>query len=190
MLLPAGVLAITCASLSFGINLLATGLIGYKAWTHWLFLRQHLGCGFSSSWVIRALALLVESGTIYFLFLIVVVVYEASPSLFAGPDVHQSMILRIVADYTYACYVHAMAIYPVVIIVIVALNSSPIDHGLTDAMQLGNEDLPSSLESHPDFTRTTLSTGTAVATATLCTTRVLGEEGALEAGTTQGSLSV
>ena len=32
MLLPAGVLAITCASLSFGINVLATGLIGYKTW--------------------------------------------------------------------------------------------------------------------------------------------------------------
>ncbi|PIL23085.1 hypothetical protein GSI_14393 [Ganoderma sinense ZZ0214-1] len=176
MLLPAGVFAITCASLSFGINILATGLIGYKAWTHWRFLRQHLGYSFSSSWVFKALALLVESGTIYCFFLIIVVVYEASPSLFAGPDVHQSAFLRIVADYTYACYIHVMAIYPVVIIVIVALNSSPIDHGLTNAVHLGNGDDPSSLDSTLDFTRTTVSIGTVVGTATMPTPRAPGGE--------------
>ncbi|KAM5543429.1 hypothetical protein V8D89_002680 [Ganoderma adspersum] len=156
MLLPAGVFAITCASLSFGINVLATGLIGYKTWTHWQLLREHLGRGSSRSWAIKVLALLVESGTIYCLFLIIVVVYEASPSLFAAPEVHQSVVLRVVADYTYACYIHVMAIYPVVIIVIVALNSSPIDHGFTDAMHLGNGDPSSS-------SRATLSTGTFVA---------------------------
>lgn len=82
------------------------------------------------------------------------VVYEASPALFAMPGVHQNVFLRVVADYTYACFIHVIvslscelstwnkqpgpilttryrpgqAIYPVLIIVIVALNWSPIDH--------------------------------------------------------------
>ena len=89
MLLPAGVLAITCASLSFGINVLATGLIGYKTWyvprssgwdaaktplddscvaytcrSHWQLLRENLGRGSSRSLVLKMLALLVESGKI------------------------------------------------------------------------------------------------------------------------------
>ena len=73
----------------------------------------------------KALALLVESGTIYCILLvrvpawacqvertadseppqILVLVYEASPALFASPDVHQNGFLRAIADYTYACFV-------------------------------------------------------------------------------------
>ena len=73
----------------------ATGLIGYKTWyvprslgwdaaktplddscgpctcrTHWQLLRENLGRGSSRSLVLKMLALLVESGTIYCLFLV------------------------------------------------------------------------------------------------------------------------
>lgn len=39
---------------------------------------------------------------------LVIVAYEASPALFAAPDVHQGLFLRIIADYTYACFIHVM----------------------------------------------------------------------------------
>ena len=77
----------------------------------------------------KALTLLIESGTVYCVLLvrrpaggngpmafrltptlcaypqIIVVVYEASSALFASPDVHQNGFLRAIADYTYACFV-------------------------------------------------------------------------------------
>nr|VWP02360.1 MDR efflux pump ABC3 [Ganoderma boninense] len=102
---------------------------------HRRLLRGHFGHGRRKSRVTKALALLVESGTIYCLLLIIVVVYQASSALFAAPDVHQNAFLRTVADYTYTCFIPVIAIYPVLIIVIVALNWSPFEHGLarTDA---------------------------------------------------------
>ncbi|PIL26784.1 hypothetical protein GSI_11120 [Ganoderma sinense ZZ0214-1] len=142
LLLQDGFFVNACAALSLALNLLATALIGYKAWVHRRLLRGHFGCGRRKSRVLKALALLVESGTVYCLLLIIVVVYEASAALFAAPDVRQNAFLRTVADYTYACFIPVIAIYPVLIIVIVALNWSPIDHGLTrtDGTHLAGED--------------------------------------------------
>ena len=84
--------------------------------------------------------------------------FQASPALLPTPDVHQNAFLRAVADYTYACFTPVIvspssvlrevcayayvanwltcawggqAIYPMLIIVIVALNWSPIEHGLS-----------------------------------------------------------
>ncbi|KAM5539185.1 hypothetical protein V8D89_007058 [Ganoderma adspersum] len=140
MLLQDGFFVNACAVLSLALNILATSLIGYKAWVHRQLLRGHFGQGRRKSRVVKALALLVESGTIYCLLLISVVVYQASSALFAAPDVHQNAFLRTVADYTYACFVPVIAIYPVLIVVIVALNWSPIEHGLTDGAHLASED--------------------------------------------------
>ena len=36
------------------------------------------------------------------------VAFEASPALFAGPEVHQDTFLRILADYTYACFIYVI----------------------------------------------------------------------------------
>ena len=36
---------------------------------------------------------------------IIVVIYQATPALFATPDVHQNALLSTVADYTYACFI-------------------------------------------------------------------------------------
>ncbi len=82
------------------------------------------------------------------------------------------------------------AIYPVVIIVIVALNWSPIDHGFTDATHLAGGDVRSS--THPDLNRATLSTGTVITPIAVHMARrsVQGDEEALEAETKQGSLGI
>ncbi|KAM5539188.1 hypothetical protein V8D89_007061 [Ganoderma adspersum] len=167
MLLQDGFFVNACAVLSLALNILATGLIGYKAWcgiyayihrVHRRLLRGHFGHGRRKSRVVKALALLVESGTIYCLLLIIVVVYQASSALFAAPGVRQNTFLRTVADYTYACFIPIIAIYPVLIIVIVALNWSPIEHGLTDGTHLVNGDDAGCQPTRVTLNRATLST--------------------------------
>ena len=86
---------------------------------------------------------------------------KINSALVATPDVHQSVFLRVIAHYTYACFIPVIvsgpyawavtvslrsscfanydgghwgcgqAIYPVLIVVIVALNRSPIERGLS-----------------------------------------------------------
>ncbi|KAM5542766.1 hypothetical protein V8D89_003727 [Ganoderma adspersum] len=135
-LFTAGVFAGTSATLSLLVNLVATGLIAYKAWAHWRLLRECLGRGQHKSRVVSALALLVESGAIYCILLIFLIVDEASPALFAEPGVHQSAFFRTIADYTYACCIYTIAIYPILIIVIVALKWSPLEQGFVHSIHI------------------------------------------------------
>ncbi|TBU49525.1 hypothetical protein BD309DRAFT_909808 [Dichomitus squalens] len=132
LLFPKGFLGDACAGTSLLLNIAATCLIGYKAWEHKRFLREHLGAGKRRTRMMRVLALLVESGSVYCLLLLVVLVYEATPALTLSPDVHQSGFFNAIAYYTYACFIPVMAIYPVLIIIIVTLNWSPIQYSLTD----------------------------------------------------------
>ena len=91
--------------------------------------------------------------------------YEASPALFAEPDVHQSTFFRTIADYTYACCIYTIvsvpfssesatynghnldwyllrihggmqAIYPILIIVIVAVKWSPLEQGFVHSIHI------------------------------------------------------
>lgn len=41
-----------------------------------------------------------------------VVIYQATPSLFATPDVHENALLRAVAEYTLACFVPVIVSKP------------------------------------------------------------------------------
>ncbi|KAM5542767.1 hypothetical protein V8D89_003728 [Ganoderma adspersum] len=108
-----GVFADMCAILSLAINLIATGLIGYKGWAHWRLLRRHLGpSGAQKSRAVKTLALLVESGAIYCILLIIMVVYKATPALFAAPDVHQNVFFQAIAYYTYACFTYVIVSLP------------------------------------------------------------------------------
>ncbi|KAM5542746.1 hypothetical protein V8D89_003707 [Ganoderma adspersum] len=155
LLLP-GVVTDISAGLSLMVNLIATGLIAYKAWAHWRLLRECLGRGHHKSRVVNALALLVESGAIYCILLLFLIVYEASPALFAEPGIHQSAFLRTIADSTYACWIYIIAIYPVLIIVIVALKWSPIEQGFVDSIHITGQ---SGVQTHfPSFARATTST--------------------------------
>ncbi|KAM5540700.1 hypothetical protein V8D89_005731 [Ganoderma adspersum] len=123
-------LAAASAVLSFATNVLATSLIGYKAWEHRQLLRAHLCEGHRQTRVLRGLALLVESGAIYSVLLAVVIVDQAVNGS-AGPTSPSSTFQEIEQDYTYDCFVPIVAIYPVLIIVLIALNQSPIDSGFS-----------------------------------------------------------
>ncbi|PIL30648.1 hypothetical protein GSI_07350 [Ganoderma sinense ZZ0214-1] len=112
--------------LSFATNVLATCLIGYKTWEHRRLLKQHFAEGRTTSRVLKALALLTESGCIYCTILTVFLVYQADPTSLAGPNYNFETISN---DFEYGCLVPVVAIYPATIIAIVALKQSPIDAG-------------------------------------------------------------
>ncbi|KAM5539183.1 hypothetical protein V8D89_007056 [Ganoderma adspersum] len=191
MLLQDGLFLHACAVLSLVVNILATALIGYKAWVHRRLLGRHFGHGRRKSRVVKSLALLVESGTIYCLLLIIVVVSQVSSALFAAPDVHQSAFLRVVADYTYACFIPVIAIYPVLIVVIIALNWSPIEHGLSDGdgTRATDEGVPYP-PTHLDLNRAT-TRSTVVITDTIQMQRIQNDEdGAADMKTKQGTVVV
>ncbi|TBU33820.1 hypothetical protein BD309DRAFT_55444 [Dichomitus squalens] len=158
MLLPNGAFTDVCAILSLAVNAIATILIGHKAWVYRRVLRGQLGRGRSKMRAMKALALLVESGMIYCILLIIVVIYEASSASFVSPDVHQNGFLDTVAYYTYACFIPVIAIYPVLIIVIVALNWSPIEHSMTQVNMTGHgaPGSPHDARDHEGFTMSTV----------------------------------
>ncbi|KAM5542712.1 hypothetical protein V8D89_003673 [Ganoderma adspersum] len=116
--------------LSLSTNVLATSLVAYKAWVHRQLLKQHLASAGTTSQVLKALALLIESGCIYCVLLVFVIVYQTdtTPSGRAG-----LMFNKFGAYFTYGCLVPLVAIYPTIIIVLVALKRSPIDAGVRQA---------------------------------------------------------
>ncbi|KAM5533212.1 hypothetical protein V8D89_013168 [Ganoderma adspersum] len=126
-----GAVAEISAVLSLGTNVLATTLIGVKAWQHRSMLCARSGSKRKAR-VAKAFALLLESGTMYSVLLILLVLYELGP---AQPNVPfrppQNALLRAEAYYTFGCFVPVVAIYPMLIIVLVALHRSPIENGLT-----------------------------------------------------------
>ncbi|TBU34327.1 hypothetical protein BD311DRAFT_747542 [Dichomitus squalens] len=124
------------AVLSLSTNIFATALIAYKAWQHRRVLRGRTGE--RAARVARALILLIESGTIYCILLILLVLYEIGPAKPNTPlHAHQNMLLRAESYYTFGCFVPIVAIYPMLIIVLVALNCSPIDNGMSGMSQGG-----------------------------------------------------
>lgn len=110
-------------------------LISKEYRAHWRLLREHLGPrSHHKSRAVKTLALLVESGAIYCILLvstiycaqalcpdgwdgcalwqIIMVVYKATPALFAAPDVHQNAFFQVVAYYTYACFTYVIVSIP------------------------------------------------------------------------------
>ncbi|PIL36459.1 hypothetical protein GSI_00148 [Ganoderma sinense ZZ0214-1] len=124
-------LAAASAVLSFATNLFATSLIGYKAWEHRQLLRQHFREGHRQTRVLRGLALLVESGTIYCVLLAIVIVDQGVNGTTGPTSSPLSTFEEIEQDYTYDCFVPIVAIYPVLIIALIALDQSPIDSGFS-----------------------------------------------------------
>ncbi|KAM5545503.1 hypothetical protein V8D89_000541 [Ganoderma adspersum] len=111
--------------LTLATNVIATSLIAYKAWEHRESVKACFGPQRLHSQVLKALALVVESGLIYSALLAFAVVYQASPaSLKQGvaPGFVQAE-----QDFTYGCLALIVAIYPTTIVVIVALNRSITD---------------------------------------------------------------
>ncbi|KAI9450398.1 hypothetical protein BJY52DRAFT_1356829 [Lactarius psammicola] len=99
-----------------GTNLLSTGLIAWKAWQHRVLVKKHLGEGSRSVKVERALALLIESG---FLYCCPWILY-----LISAFGVIPEMGFTVMDDVL----VFASGLYPTLIIILVAMQMSPVEH--------------------------------------------------------------
>ncbi|KAM5540699.1 hypothetical protein V8D89_005730 [Ganoderma adspersum] len=117
---------IAAVAFSLATNTFSTSLISYKAWQHRSFLRAHLGARRSTTNVVRMLALLVESGVVYCLIWLLVLAYHICDTV-TSP---QGPFWRAVSYLHEAALAPAIAIYPMLIVVLVALNKSQLDKGI------------------------------------------------------------
>ncbi|KAI9450404.1 hypothetical protein BJY52DRAFT_1356837 [Lactarius psammicola] len=110
-------------------NLLSTGLIAWKAWQHRTSIRRYLGEGSGSVRVERVFSLLIESGCIY---CCPWVLYLIS-AFFVIPDPGFSVMESVL--------VFISGLYPTLIIIIVAMQKSPIEYYSTysTAMQFAKK---------------------------------------------------
>ncbi|KAM5538805.1 hypothetical protein V8D89_007527 [Ganoderma adspersum] len=121
--------------LSFVSNALATSLIGRKAWQHRKVL--HLGPGASDGrWntpAMRVLTLLVESGAIYSVLFFAAMVNNIMLHFKSSLTPSALEYLSLFTVFFTGCFVPILAIYPTLIIFIVALNRSQIDGNFANA---------------------------------------------------------
>ncbi|TBU43696.1 hypothetical protein BD309DRAFT_863762 [Dichomitus squalens] len=109
--------------LSCVTNTTATILIACKAWMHRLSLKKYFH---AKTRVLKALALLVESGTIYCALLILVLVSLMDPASLANTLEYHTVGYY----FVYGALTPMVAIYPTIIIVLVAVNRSPLERGI------------------------------------------------------------
>ncbi|KAM5529994.1 hypothetical protein V8D89_016339 [Ganoderma adspersum] len=130
----------TCV-LSLTTNLVATLLIAYKAWTARRRLRGYFVAKAGGSQAEKLFAILIESGVVYCAIWAVVVSYQVtnydynhSTSWLPGPDseVHFLDMFGVIMN---GALVPVVAIYPMLIIVLVASNKSHMERGLTRSAQ-------------------------------------------------------
>ncbi|KAI9450400.1 hypothetical protein BJY52DRAFT_1356834 [Lactarius psammicola] len=97
-------------------NLLSTGLIAWKAWQHRTSIRKHLGEGSGSVRVERVFALLIESGFIY-----------CCPWI-----LYLISAFNVIPDPGFTVMDHVLVfvsgLYPTLIIILVAMQKSPVEH--------------------------------------------------------------
>ncbi|KAI9433492.1 hypothetical protein H4582DRAFT_983858 [Lactarius indigo] len=101
---------------TLGTNLVSTGLIAWKAWQHRVSVRKHLGEGSGSVRVERAFALLIESGFIYcclWILYLISAFHVIPPPAF------------IIMNHV---LVFVSGLYPTLIIILVAMQKSPIEY--------------------------------------------------------------
>ncbi|PIL28060.1 hypothetical protein GSI_09812 [Ganoderma sinense ZZ0214-1] len=126
---------IAACVLSLSTNLLATLLVGWKAWESRTRLRGYFVGGSITSQIEKLFALLIESGAIYCAFWIriaIVVAFQLGMEL-PGRRASQTKdtFVRVVGVFLDAGLVPLIAIYPTIIIVFVALHRSHIEEVLT-----------------------------------------------------------
>ncbi|KAH8993737.1 hypothetical protein EDB92DRAFT_377444 [Lactarius akahatsu] len=101
---------------TLGTNLVSTALIAWKAWQHRVLVRKHLGEATGSVKVERVFALLIESGFIY---CCLWVLYLIS-AFYVIPDPGLTIMEHVL--------VFASGLYPTLIIILVAMQKSPVEH--------------------------------------------------------------
>ncbi|PIL32081.1 hypothetical protein GSI_06786 [Ganoderma sinense ZZ0214-1] len=143
-------------ALSLATNLFATLLVAYKAWRSRRRLGQYLMAKVGGSQVEKLMALLVESGIIYSVILVntlhlrvdaynqaVVLAYQVCEFRYISQDysnptpstAEEYRFLSILGVVVIGAFVPAIAIYPTIIVVLVALNRSHMEHGLTQHLE-------------------------------------------------------
>ncbi|KAI0744306.1 hypothetical protein C8Q80DRAFT_890132 [Daedaleopsis nitida] len=117
------------SALSLGTNIVATSLIAYKAWHHRRSVACHLRMGSARTQVEKALTLFVESGMLYCILWVFIVVYQS----LAGSDSEdpgygvRGTEERFTYGFDYVlegCLIPLIGIYPTLIIILVALDRS------------------------------------------------------------------
>ncbi|PIL36319.1 hypothetical protein GSI_00007 [Ganoderma sinense ZZ0214-1] len=127
LLLSANPCVFAAVSLSLATNVLATALIAYQAWKHRRLVKAQFAAAGTRSQVLQVLALLVESGSIYCVIMAFSVVTDVVP--LPSTDTTGVGLYTVSAYITRGCVIPLAAVYPAVIIVLVALQRSPIDTG-------------------------------------------------------------
>nr|VWO99371.1 Pheromone receptor CPRa1p [Ganoderma boninense] len=130
--------------LTFISNVLATSLIGRKAWEHRKLLLQSPGAS-KGRWntpTIKVLILLVESGTIYSVIFSVAVINNVMMRSESSLAPSALEFLSLSTVFFTGCLVPILAIYPTLIIFIVSLNRSEIDSTLANCTP---SDIPTNL---------------------------------------------
>ncbi|KAH9938882.1 uncharacterized protein BXZ73DRAFT_99944 [Epithele typhae] len=120
--------------LSLTNNVVATALIAFKAWRHARILRAALGAGNKKSRAVKMLSLLIESGVIYCVVWLFIVI-----SAIRIPTTANDTSVRAVGYATSAsillrgCLVYVIGLYPMLIVVIVRLKHSQLDNVHSEA---------------------------------------------------------
>ncbi|KAI9439086.1 hypothetical protein H4582DRAFT_112939 [Lactarius indigo] len=109
---------------TLGTNLVSTGLIAWKAWQHRTSVRKHLGEASGSVRVERVFTLLIESGFIYCCLWVLYLLSVFSVIPQPGFTIMEHMLLFV------------SGLYPTLIIILVAIQKSPIEHYSTHSTRM------------------------------------------------------
>ncbi|TFK83151.1 hypothetical protein K466DRAFT_666045 [Polyporus arcularius HHB13444] len=107
--------------LSFLTNVIATTLIAYRVWEHRRIIASYLKGSSPRSQVERTLALLVESGLLYCVLWVFIMVYELG---YVTPGLSQSAYSNGFYYVMSGCIVPLIGMYPTLIIIVCAVNKS------------------------------------------------------------------
>ncbi|KAI1798384.1 hypothetical protein LXA43DRAFT_1088492 [Ganoderma leucocontextum] len=121
---------IAATVLSLATNVLATSLIGYKFWEHGHILKKYIVIGPRIRRLEKVLCLLVESGITYCLLWIVVVIWHVQADTGPPGVTNPWSFYNVFAIVIDGGLVQLIAIYPMLIIVLVALERSTFDNGV------------------------------------------------------------
>ncbi|RDX42096.1 hypothetical protein OH76DRAFT_1475496 [Lentinus brumalis] len=174
----------TAASiLSLTTNILATCLTGYKAWEHGRCLKDYLAEGSTMTSVEKVLILLTESGIVYGAIWVIVVAYQVGElnQTIYGSGASTVSYWLIAGYFVDGALVPLIAIYPMFIIVLVALKKSQMESSFAFTSNLVHSSqfrspVSVTLDSRPSRNNASLSTGGRGASGTVVALRQLGRD--------------
>ncbi|KAM5537901.1 hypothetical protein V8D89_008377 [Ganoderma adspersum] len=130
---------IAACVLSLSTNLLVTLLVAYKAWESKRRVRKILVVGPGSSQIQKIFALFIESGVLYSALWVLIVAFQLCEYVNAkggnAMSADESRFLGILNVVVHGVLIPAIAIYPTVVIILVALNRMQIERKYTQYIE-------------------------------------------------------